>query len=220
MADVQVARSGILYLAERRVELGYAVRDVLASTTLGAVSVTLVVIGATMPAWGSRVGIPSAYRWLDRRRACRRLYPLWRDLCRAAPDIALDAVPSGLADALVVQDLGFRLYRRVVEIRDGRLAVGTHLPPGVAEHAESMGRDAGLTGNKLHAVVEAGCLRAAIQARSLAYQNSGNPALPPTIGGAEVADEVAFLELVADAYRRSPIVRAVVADLRVDQATR
>jgi hypothetical protein len=52
----------------------------------------------------------------------RRLYPLWAGLCQAVPGIALDPVPAW-ADRLDPRDLQVRLYRRVIEIRDGYMAL-------------------------------------------------------------------------------------------------
>jgi hypothetical protein len=139
---------GVMYLFARRLDIAYPIPDDIASTVLGAVSVSTVVIGATMPEWGGIFRIPRAYLWLDNRRACRPLYPLWRDLCDCAPDIVLGSVPSALADTLSFRDVGIRLYRRVVEIRDGRLAVAHKVPSGTAERADVLGRAAGLTGRE------------------------------------------------------------------------
>jgi hypothetical protein len=204
---------GLLYLLARRLNLPYPIPDDLASTVLGALSVSTVVVGATMPQWGGLFRIPRAYQWLENRHACRRLYPLWRDLSACAPDVVLGSVPSPLADAISLRDIGIRLYRRVVEIRDGRLAIAGQVPPGTAERAEGMGRAAGLTGHELLATVEAACLRAATQANGRNQDNANRGSVPRTITAVELTDEVAFLQLVADAYRHSPIVKAVAAEL-------
>jgi len=79
------------------------------------------VVGCTMPAWGPHIGIPALVIWLRRHRAHRHLYPLWRDLYQVNPEIALLRPLPRLIDALILYDLDFRLYRRVVEIRDGIL---------------------------------------------------------------------------------------------------
>jgi hypothetical protein len=198
---------GILYLTNRHVPWGYPVPDVPASTMLGAASVSLVVLGVTLPAWGSRF-IPSVYRWFREYAACRRLYPLWRDLCRVVPEIALTPVPSAVADTLDVRDVTFRVCRRVVEIRDGRLALSTRVPPATAEWADALAHAAGLTGDQRRAVVEASCLRAALHTRQTLEEPPARSAMPPTIAATALADEIAFLELVADAYQHSPIVQA------------
>jgi hypothetical protein len=203
---------GILYLSARRLNIPYPIPDGVASTILGALSVSIVVIGATMPEWGGLLRIPRAYQWLENRRACRRLYPLWRDLSFCAPDVVLGSVPSPLADALSVRDLDIRLYRRVVEIRDARLAVASKVPPGTAERADVLGRAAGATGDELIAVVEAACLRAATQANLRIPDTATDGSIPRTVAAMELADEVTFLELVADAYCHSPVVKTVAGD--------
>lgn len=186
----------------------------LLTQLLIAGSVSLIVVGSTMPAWGPRVGIPVLSRWTGRYRACRRLYPLWRDLVRATPEIALVPPPSPLADALAVRDLGFHLYRRVIEIRDGRLALRAYLAPAVAERARALCTAAGLSAEEAHAVVEAACLAAAMEAKRRGWPASPTPSPLKADGGADVDTEVATLGRVARCYRRSPIVRAVLAGLR------
>jgi hypothetical protein len=207
---------GVLYLLGQRLGFGYPVSEVTASTVLGAVSVSLVVVGTTLPAWGPRIGLERAARWFAMRSACRRLYPLWRDVCRAAPDIVLQPVPAPLMDALAVRNLGFRLYRRVIEIRDGRVILAARTPCGAPERAERLARDAGLTGHRLLAVVEAACMRVGIESGMYTQPESlAGLRVPPSVAATEIADEVAFLEMVADAYQNSPVVEAVLADFRV-----
>jgi len=63
------------------------------------------------------------------RAALLRLRPLWRDLTDAMPEVVLGRRPSLWAD-LCGRDCSFRLYRRVIEIRDVALAarVGEAVP--------------------------------------------------------------------------------------------
>ena len=74
--------------------------------------------GLTMPSWGPNTRV-------DQIRAFRALQPLWSALHAAFPDIALH-VPAAREPA-VVGDLDYRLYRRMVEIWDGRLALSPYL---------------------------------------------------------------------------------------------
>ena len=79
--------------------------------------------------------LPATQRWpLVRQagfyRSLRRLYPLWDGLCQAVPGIALDPVPAW-ADRLDPRDLRMRLYRRVIEIRDGYMALSPVDVPGI-----------------------------------------------------------------------------------------
>ncbi len=62
----------------------------------------------------------------------RRLYPLWAGLCQAVPGIALDPVPAW-ADRIDPRDLDMRLYRRVIEIRDGYMALAPVDVPGIED---------------------------------------------------------------------------------------
>ncbi len=65
-------------------------------------------------------------------RSLRRLYPVWAALCQAVPGIALDPVPVW-ADRLDPRDLRMRLYRRVIEIRDGYMALYPVDVPGIED---------------------------------------------------------------------------------------
>jgi hypothetical protein len=211
-----VGHEGLRVVAGR-LGLPYPVADpeVLTEVLVAGV-IGLVIIGTTMPAWGPRAGIPALYRWAVHYRACRRLYPLWRTLCRAVPEIALIPPRSALGDALAVRDVGLRLYRRVVEIRDGRLALRPYFDQRAADYARALCEEACLPAEEATAVVEAATLAAALRARALG--RTGNPpaSLAPPPCGADLASELRFLERVVGCYQRSPIVRAVLAQVERD----
>ena len=90
--------------------------------------IVLVAVGSFLPATGycPLIKRVTAY-W-----SLRRLYPLWAGLCQAVPGIALDPVPVW-ADRLDPRDLQVRLYRRVIEIRDGYLALTPVAVPGIED---------------------------------------------------------------------------------------
>lgn len=167
-------------------------RSVLVSKVLPTSAYLLVLIGAILPA---------LVTWLGRYRHYRRLGPLWRDLYRSDPAIALD--PPTLPDALAFVRLRLRLYRRVIEIRDGLLALRPYRDPAIATAARTRATTEGLVGQHLEAVVEAATIAAALRAKT-----AGHPLAPeldlPVTGGADLAEETAFLTLVADAYRTLP----------------
>jgi hypothetical protein len=98
--------------------------------------IAAVAVGSLLPATG--------YCPLLRRLALywslRRLYPLWAGLCQAVPGIALDPVPVW-ADRLDPRDLQMRLYRRVIEIRDGYLALTPVAVPGIEDLVQAADRD-------------------------------------------------------------------------------
>ncbi len=90
--------------------------------------IVLVAVGSLLPA----TGYCPLLRRLALYRSLRRLYPLWAGLCQAVPGIALDPVPVW-ADRLDPRDLQMRLYRRVIEIRDGYLALTPVAVPGIED---------------------------------------------------------------------------------------
>ncbi len=214
---------GVAYLIARRLGVDYLLgngEEVPGS--LLAVCITFFLVGSTMPAWGPRLGIPAVHRWVVRYRALRRLYPLWRDLCRAHPGVALVAPSSPLIDAVDVRGLGFRLYRRVVEIRDARLALRPYFDPRVESCVAALSQEANLSGRSGEAVLEAVRLAAALRAKALGRKASDPTATSGTVGGADLDSEAEFLSQVAGHYSHSRIVREAVSDLEgddVDSAT-
>jgi hypothetical protein len=183
-----------------------------------ASSVALMVAGVTMPAWGPRFGIPDLYERFSRYRSHRQLFPLWKTLYRANPEIALLRPRSTLIDALMIRDLDFRLYRRVVEIRDGTLALRPYFDSNMVERAKELSRAAELPDDESHATIEAASIAAALQARMydqpVRVGNSPTPTSFESHGGADVASEADVLVRVARCYRHSPIVRAIVAETK------
>jgi hypothetical protein len=140
---------------------------------------------------------PAVLRWWRRYLLHRRLRPLWRDLYRADPAIALD--PPAVADLLVLRDLRLRLYRRVIEIRDGLLALQPYRDAGVAAAARARATGAGLRGQRLEAAVEAATVAAAL--RSRACGTPPDEPEPRVAGGDDLDSDTAFLGRVARAYR-------------------
>lgn len=169
------------------------------SVTLPAVAVLVIIVGATLPALGPVFSVPA--RWVRDWRRYRRLGPLWTALHRAVPEIALDSGRSP-------RGVRFRLYRRVIEIRDGCLAVRALRDPAVAERAAQDARAAGLTGDRARAVVEAVALAAALEARRNGHRDlgfvdesaPGGDAPPDPVG---LAAEIAWLSKVSAAFART-----------------
>ncbi|HEY0697078.1 MAG TPA: MAB_1171c family putative transporter, partial [Micromonospora sp.] len=129
---------------------------------LGALVITT---GFTIPSWGPRFS--AARHRLTSARAYLDLYPLWHTLYQAFPAVALDPPPSRRADLLLLRDLDYRLYRRLIEIHDARLALAPYLAP-VGADADTT---AELRGLPADAVREAVRIRAAV-----ARLGSGEPA--------------------------------------------
>jgi hypothetical protein len=189
-----------------------------ATRLLIASSVACMTAGVTMPAWGSRFGISAIYKWLERYGTYRQLYPLWSVLYRATPEIGLLPPKNVVADAFTLRDLEFRLYRRIVEIRDGILALRLYTDAHVIQRAQELSQAARLPANEVRATVEAASLAAALEMRK---QDSPSHAVPPSFdlyGGPDIRSEASVLVAVARSFRHSPIVRAVVKQTRRQQA--
>ncbi|GAA1482165.1 hypothetical protein GCM10009624_26050 [Gordonia sinesedis] len=92
-----------------------------ATPLMTGIGTVLMMTGLTMPMWG-----PAAVGLTRRRRTAERyaaLEPLWRDLRAAVPAISIAATSAGDTG-----DLDYRLYRRIIDIRDGLLAISAYFP--------------------------------------------------------------------------------------------
>lgn len=103
------------------------------------VGAVLVTTGFTTPTWGAHLS--TLHHRLHLAAAYLRLWPLWHMLYTAAPAIALDPPRSRWADLLALRDLDYRLYRRIIEIRDGQLALAPYadLAPPLQQSAQHRG---------------------------------------------------------------------------------
>lgn len=210
---------GLVYVANEVLRIGTAQLGVaepipnpgVVSQLLIATFMALGLVGTTMPAWGPYAGIPRLATWLDRYRSLRRLYPLWLALYRVHPQIALNPPRTRLMEVLDGRDLHHRLYRRVVEIRDGILYLRPSMRPDDAVLARQLCALARLPEAEAAVVVDAALLAAAL--RRLRFGATPIHTTPPLErhGGADLPSEIATLERLAHCYRHSPIVSAVVA---------
>ncbi|MEV6239054.1 MAB_1171c family putative transporter [Lentzea sp. NPDC051838] len=161
------------------------------SRAIGMVAMTLWVTGALLTTWDGAVKLFRTWRGI------RAVTPLWRTLVLAQPQIALPAR----------HDLEFTLYRRVIEIRDGLLALRTHVPPDLASW--------------LRTPVDGPTLVAAELAAALVMRDAGRswPAQPgQSAGTPSVEAETAWLGAVSSAFTRSPVVREVRRLAQLDAA--
>ncbi|MGI5213479.1 MAB_1171c family putative transporter [Plantactinospora sp. CA-290183] len=134
--------------------------------------------GLTLPGWGPKTRV-------DQLSAYRALEPLWSALHDAFPGIALHSPAEG--DSAAVGDVNYRLYRRMVEIWDGYLALRPYLPapvastPGAAVTSEDAAR----------AIIEG------LRNRRDGYQPAtAPPDQPPGVRG----DELAWLVAVSRSF--------------------
>lgn len=131
--------------------------------------------------------------------------------------------PGPVTDAFTVRYLDDRLYRRVIDIRDGLLVLREHMDPEVADVAWRLSRKAGLDGIELEAVVEAARVASALhKTRSqLTLPRPGDAADPDDIPSAPELQafdqvnrdlEIIRLEAISTAYATSPLVRQALVE--------
>jgi hypothetical protein len=151
-------------------------------------SLCLVAVGATMPAWSKSLARdPSAF--VRAYRDCRQLRPLWTVLREAVPGIALNQ-PA--------RNVEFRLYRRVIEIRDGILSMRADVDNATRLAVSRCARERGLDGADVDAAVEAAAIhRAVTEPCAVPTELS---ATQEVIGGSSLDEEVAWLRRVANGY--------------------
>lgn len=166
-------------------------------------SVILIAVGSGYEALALRWSTLAGY--VAMRRSMRRLYPLWKDLYEAVPYIALSPGASGslLSAPLSTRD---RLYRRVMEIRDGLLALRPYAHPEVRSRALAAATAAGRCGADADAVAEAVWLKVALRARMRGAAAAPSGVTRRAVGGTDFSEEVRWLEHIAVAHRSCPLV--------------
>ncbi|MCA2215990.1 MAB_1171c family putative transporter [Jidongwangia harbinensis] len=137
------------------------------------------VAGLTMPSWGPQTRV-------DEIGAYRALEPLWSALRAEFPDIALHTPATGGTTA--VGDLDYRLYRRMVEIWDGQLALRPY------RHADETGATDELSAR---ADAEARSIIAALRSRRDGAPPAGTGPAPGAVDG-----ELDWLVAVSRSYAR------------------
>ncbi|MEU5028075.1 MAB_1171c family putative transporter [Streptomyces milbemycinicus] len=205
---------------------------------LAASCLVLACLGATAAWWRGALSAPA--RWMRAYRRYRALEPLWSALHAAAPGIAL-RTRTGRLSWLPPRSAEFALYRRVIEIRDGYLALRPYAAPrdtaagaGMAAEGDDVGMGAEAEVVRA-AEAEAAAVAAAIVAASSGVRpdgpdpapdpdpdpagNTSGPAVRPVRGTLEA--EAAWLVRVADAFARSTAERPgrarVPAELRLSR---
>ncbi|MEV7556003.1 MAB_1171c family putative transporter [Amycolatopsis sp. NPDC089917] len=171
------------------------------SAVLAALSVGLAGAGATLSVWGPALATP--FRLIGLYRTYRRIEPLWTALREAVPGIALDPGPG------MPGGVEFALYRRVIEIRDGHLALRPYFDPEVPAIAEAAARDARIPEARVPATIEAAALAAAIVASEAGRRYAPDDVPATYLGEPDIAAEAAWLVEVTRAWRRSTVVGRV-----------
>jgi hypothetical protein len=192
---------GAVFVLSRWSGLPTLGRPGVAGPLLGVFAAIQIIVGTTLDTWGPTLG--RSWLWARQWRSYRRLRRLWAALSQAVPQIALPP-PRGTR-----HDVRFRLYRRVIEIRDGELALRPYRDPQVAEDAAAIARAEGLSGDALDTTVEAIILSAALEAKNAGHPGRhNNPAADPAPGpDPDLESETAWLLMVSRAFTRSSAVR-------------
>ncbi|TVT61968.1 hypothetical protein FNH05_01675 [Amycolatopsis rhizosphaerae] len=174
------------------------------SEILAGIAVDIGAAGATYTSWAPAVH--SLMRQLRVRVAHRRLSWLWHLLITAVPQVEFTTPRTNLSGA---ERAEYRLYRRVLEIRDAQLALRPYIPPGVPELTLMIGRHHGLDPVSADVLLEAGELVAALDARHTGcrYTSESERAIPQHgPASPDLLDEAAWLIRVSNAMRNSTLV--------------
>jgi hypothetical protein len=149
----------------------------VAGRLLAVTGAGLIIAGSLLPPMASQ--IRKARRWAVAYPQRRQLFPLWQLLYRAEPGIALDPPMSFLHDAFRVRDAELLLYRRVIEIRDGRLAIATRLDPAVIATTRETALRTGHSPADAAAAAEAAALHHAVHHPHTSSPDDHDTATPP-----------------------------------------
>ncbi|MFD9373749.1 MAB_1171c family putative transporter [Streptomyces sp. NPDC060020] len=199
---------GLLYSLYRTILMlfGLSHTDVEASRAdlvadiLEYTSISLIILGSSIPAIGVR------WRVLRDWRSLREIRPLWAVLTRAVPHVVLD-IRSMRPGPRV------RLHRAVIEIRDATLVLADYASPDLRERADAAVEQYDLTPEQRSALAEAVLLHAAVAAKlagtSPAPAGNAQPSsqLPADF---DFDVEVDRLRAISEAYH-SPAVHALTA---------
>ncbi|MDF9816918.1 MAB_1171c family putative transporter [Streptomyces sp. SPB162] len=155
--------------------------------------------------------LPTPAGWLRAWHGYRRIGPLWTAMHAALPETSLTG-PALRLGFMLPLGARFALYRRIIEIRDGQLALRPYFHPEVAAwtaEAEGSGLDA--ASERLAPIVEAATIAAALEAARSGRRSTPGGCegyVPPKVR-ASVEAETAWLMQVSDAFVGSPAVERV-----------
>lgn len=170
------------------------------SSLLSAISVLLFTAGTTLTAWGPRAVHPA--KWLRARRIYRRIEPLWSAVSDAVPHVEFKHPGAGME---------FRLYHRIVEIRDCSLALRGYFHPDVPNWVRSALAERATTEDDSAVLIEAANVAGALEAHRVGHQFH---VAPSDVGAphkldADIDVEARWLTRVADAFAHSAVVASV-----------
>lgn len=142
--------------------------QIAAESYLLVPSTLLLVIGLAVPLVAT--GLPAAVHLARQRVAYGRLGPLWMALTGHRPQVVMSArpgwVPAWLGpwwDRLWLRELGFRLYRRVIECWDVTVALHGYLDARLRDDVYERAVQRGIGESDARAVAEAVMIRTALE---------------------------------------------------------
>nr|WP_042183124.1 MAB_1171c family putative transporter [Kibdelosporangium sp. MJ126-NF4]CEL15372.1 RacC protein [Kibdelosporangium sp. MJ126-NF4]CTQ95589.1 RacC protein [Kibdelosporangium sp. MJ126-NF4] len=166
----------------------------------------LIVSGVLLPTWTvvrELIGV---------HRSMRALAPLWHTMRTTCPQVILyvsERLPS--ADG-VLATARLRLYRRLIEIRDGMLELRQYVSPGITGVALDYLAAQGIHGRQAAVLAEACWIEVALRRKNAGMEPCYG-AWPSMPGGADEHEETTWLAEVSTAHHLSPYPR------RFDRAT-
>ncbi|GAA4250116.1 MAB_1171c family putative transporter [Dactylosporangium darangshiense] len=175
--------------------------NILWAPVSACVGAVLIAVSSSLPAWA-----PNAETAVLRFRRYRRMEPLWRAVRDAKPSVILEP-EVGRLDRWDPRRLEDRLYRRVIEIRDGLLAARPGFSDGAAARARAAAEAAGLPPEEADAVAEAARIAPALRPSAEPPAEATEARAPAEPEAADPDAEADWLGRVAQALARSPHVR-------------
>lgn len=178
------------------------------AVALGTGCLVLAALGVTAARWGPALAAPAG--WLRPYRDLRALEPLWSALHAVVPGTAL-GVSWRWAGRVDPRAAEFALYRRVVEIRDGYLALRPYLDPRIELWVEGALIRFPVPPAGVAATVEAATIAAALEsARAGRTYGDGTAGAGAGLASPPAEDtvdaEAAWLISVAEAFTFSGAV--------------
>ncbi|WP_369395578.1 MAB_1171c family putative transporter (plasmid) [Streptomyces sp. CG1] len=179
-------------------------------------SVTPLLMGCYAAARASALCVPvwaAAALTLRRLKLLWQLWPLWRDLVDAVPDVCLEQRRRRAHHFLrwpVPLDL--RLYRTVIEIRDAILVLRAYAPQTALDDIRSHFEHEGLPPAEANSQALACWLYMARNSKAGGAPPRHDTLTIPVLGGSDLQHEIDFLRKVSKA-NSSPEVRTLASRL-------
>lgn len=180
-------------------------------------SITPLLLGCYAFSRASAICVPlgtAAALALRRMRILWQLWPLWRDLVDAVPDVRLAQTQQRSLGFLRCSDpLDLLLYRTVIEIRDAVLDLRAYVPQAVLDDVRAqLEHEDSPPPAEVDPRVTACWLRIARHAKADGAPLLRGDLTVPVLGGADLPGEIEFLRKVAKADT-SPQIRELAARL-------